>query len=69
MPAKRFRTHSAGGESWDRITFLPQAVVPQLAVHLEEVRLHENDLKNGGSYVRLFGGLEKKYPGANREWG
>ena len=63
-------TVRAGKGNRDRVTVLPEAVVPRLTRHLEETRiLHEQDLKNGSGYVTLPGNLEKKYPGANREWG
>ncbi len=63
-------TVRAGKGNRDRITVLPQAVVPPLTRHLEETRnLHEQDLKNGGGIFRLPGRLAMKYPGANREWG
>lgn len=60
----------AGKGNRDRVTVLPESVVPVLTRHMEEPRiLHEQDLKNEGGYVTLPGTLEKKYPGANREWG
>jgi len=53
----------------DRVTILPKAVEERLRRHLEEVKArHEKDLKDDGGYVRLPGGLERKYVGAGRQW-
>ncbi len=53
----------------DRVTILPTAVEDRLKLHLQEVKArHEKDLSNGGGYVRLPGGLERKYPDAERQW-
>jgi len=54
----------------DRITMLPQAIVPALQLHLERVRaLHDNDLAQGVGAVWLPHALSRKYPNAAREWG
>lgn len=53
----------------DRITMLPAAVEPALAEHLAAVReQHVRDLKGGAGFVELPDALERKYPGASREW-
>jgi integron integrase len=54
----------------DRITMLPDAVVPPLQEHLQRVKLiHENDLKQGYGSVYLPYALERKLTGASKEWG
>ena len=53
----------------DRVTMLPQVIKPALQQHLARVKLlHEKDLAAGQGEVYLPGGLERKYPDANREW-
>jgi len=53
----------------DRITMLPAAVEPALAEHLAAVReQHVRDLERGAGFVELPDALERKYPGASREW-
>ena len=54
----------------DRVTMLPQTVIPVLQTHLARVRaLHEQDLQAGYGAVYLPYALERKYPNAAREWG
>ena len=54
----------------DRFTVLAESVVPALQEHLEQVRLtHQRDLQIGFGAVYLPGALDRKYPGAAREWG
>jgi integron integrase len=54
----------------DRYTVLPEAILPILRERLEQVRLiHQEDLTQGYGAVHLPGALERKYPGAAREWG
>jgi integron integrase len=54
----------------DRVTVLPESVRERLRAHLEAVRrTHETDLAQGHGEVYLPGALERKYPGASREWG
>jgi integron integrase len=54
----------------DRYTMLPEAVIPVLKEHLEWVRsTHQQDLARGYGAVYLPGALDRKYPGAPREWG
>lgn len=53
----------------DRMTMLPQLLMPILQEHLRHVKqLHESDLKAGYGAVYLPYALERKYPNANREW-
>jgi len=54
----------------DRYTVLAESVIPVLGEHLERVKLrHEQDLQEGNGAVYLPGALDRKYPGAAREWG
>lgn len=54
----------------DRVTMLPAALVAPLRAHLERVReLHRQDLAAGFGAVHLPYALERKYPGAARDWG
>jgi integron integrase len=54
----------------DRVTMLPAAVAGPLRMHLDRVRcLHEQDVAAGVEPVFLPYALERKYPGAGREWG
>lgn len=53
----------------DRITILPQSLIPFLMRHLDNVRtLFERDLEAGFGAVYLPYALERKYPNAHREW-
>src|SRR3989442_9410670 len=53
----------------DRVTVLPQTLVPRLKAHLHEVRkLYERDLTAGYAGVWLPQGLAVKLPKAAREW-
>ncbi|GLI35538.1 integron integrase [Desulforhabdus amnigena] len=54
----------------DRITMLPNSIRTELQRHLDRVRLiHESDLIDGFGEVYLPYALERKYPGAGKEWG
>jgi integrase len=54
----------------DRITMLPQRLIPCLRDHLNSVRrLHERDLAEGYGKVYLPHALARKYPMAPGEWG
>ena len=54
----------------DRVTVLPLSLKPELARHLERVKLlHQQDLAAGYGEVYLPYALASKYPGAPREWG
>ena len=53
----------------DRVTMLPAALAAPLAEHLKRVKaLHEQDLAAGRGAVYLPYALERKYPGAGRDW-
>jgi integron integrase len=53
----------------DRVTMLPEGVIPELQEHLRRVeRLHKADVDQGLGFVYLPHALERKYPNANREW-
>ena len=54
----------------DRVTMLAESVTGELRVQLEKVRrLHERDLATGGGSAPLPGAIQRKAPGAAREWG
>ncbi|WP_269533272.1 integron integrase [Chitinimonas sp. BJYL2] len=54
----------------DRITVLPQKVVPLLQLHLQRVaQLFADDANKGFAPVYLPNALSLKYPKAGREWG
>jgi len=58
----------AGKGDKDRVTILPDTVVPFLREHLRHVRqLHEQDLARRYGRVDLPFALERKYPNADRE--
>ena len=53
----------------ERVTMLPECLKAELQTHLQRVKArHEEDLAAGGGTVHLPYALERKYPGANREW-
>ncbi|AFY29488.1 integron integrase [Cyanobium gracile] len=53
----------------DRLTLLPQSLVPGLQEHLLKVRqLHRGDLAAGWGRVVMPYALARKYPRADREW-
>ena len=53
----------------DRVTVLPGALRGALLAHLEQVhRLHARDLAGGAGRPALPYALERKHPGAGREW-
>lgn len=53
----------------DRVTMLPRGLREALERHLARVRLlHAEDLAGGFGAVFLPFALERKYPGASREW-
>jgi integron integrase len=54
----------------DRITVLPQKLIPQLKNHIRKVKnLHSIDLKNGLGETTLPYALSRKYPNASKEFG
>jgi integron integrase len=53
----------------DRVTMLPETLQPDLIRHLERVRkLHERDLADGHGSVFLPHALDRKLPGADKQW-
>ena len=53
----------------DRMTVLPDSLIPALQTHLEDVKaLHQKDLREGFGQVSLPYALERKYPNAPKEW-
>ena len=53
----------------ERKTMLPVSLAASLCQHLENVkRRHEQDVAEGFGSVSLPGALERKIPGASREW-
>ncbi len=54
----------------DRVTMLPDIVKLHLREHLQKVKIiHQQDLSEGFGEVYLPYALERKYPGASKEWG
>jgi len=65
----RALTIREGKGAKDRITVLPDSVIPALRQHLEQVRrLHQRDLATGHGEVHLPHALARKYPNAARSW-
>ena len=53
----------------DRLTILPESLIPELEWHLQTVRLiHQKDLQAGYGEVYLPYALARKYPNAAKEW-
>jgi len=53
----------------DRVTLLPERLVPRLREHLGAVhQLHQRDLARGAGHVELPTGLAAQYPRASRQW-
>ena len=53
----------------DRVTILPDSLIPDLKMHLETVRaIHQMDLKEGFGEVFLPYALARKFPNAPREF-
>jgi len=53
----------------DRVTVLPESVVPALTLHLQKVKAqHTIDLSEGRGEVELPFALDRKYPNAPLEW-
>ncbi len=60
----------SGKGNKDRVTMLPDRLVPDLQVQLKKAnQLHQGDLQEGFGEARLPYALAKKYPNAGREWG
>src|SRR5690606_6142466 len=52
----------------DRLTMLPEKLIPMLRVQVERVKnLHDQDVRDGYGEVFLPYALTRKYPGASRE--
>src|ERR1035441_3298647 len=65
---KQVTVRSGKGEK-DRFTTLPASLIPLLQNHLRRVKgFHEKDLAAGHGAVYLPYALERKYPGAARDW-
>jgi integron integrase len=59
-----------GKGAQDRVTVLPDSLIPVLQDHLQRVKaLHEQDLAQGYGAVYLPDALARKYPNADTEWG
>ncbi|MCP4543870.1 MAG: integron integrase [Chloroflexi bacterium] len=54
----------------DRVTMLPDGIVPLLEEHLQcnAKRLYEVDVQKGTGFVSLPFALDRKYPNAKKEW-
>ena len=53
----------------DRVTMLPEIVIPALREHLSHVRvLHRQDLNDGWGKVQLPNAIGRKYPNAAGDW-
>jgi len=53
----------------DRVTMLPESVIPELEMHIQKVKLlHQDDLKKGFGEAILPKALAKKYPNASKEF-
>lgn len=65
---KQIVVREAKGDK-DRITTLPQAIIPDFKNHLNKVYLqHKQDLKNGRGRTKLPYALAKKYPNADKDY-
>ena len=54
----------------DRVTMLPDVIIPAMQRHLQKIKKqHDKDLKDGFGTVELPYALAKKYPNADRAWG
>ncbi len=54
----------------DRVTMLPRSLAADLRAQLERAHaLHTGDLASGYGAIALPDALERKYPGAARDWG
>jgi integron integrase len=68
FPRYQIMVHDGKGMK-DRVTVLPDSVVPVLGDHLEGVRrLYTKDVNRGRGFVSLPFALERKYPNASKEW-
>ena len=54
----------------DRITMLPEIIIPKLQQHLQKIKKQQDkDIKDGFGTVEMPYALAKKYPNAERDWG
>jgi integrase len=59
-----------GKGAQNRVTVLPDSLIPFLQEHLQRVKaLHEQDLSQGYGAVYLPDALARKHPNADKEWG
>ena len=59
----------SGKHNEDRVTLLPEAVVPELQQYLRQLRAsHMRELEQGHGSVYLPYAVEQRYPGASHEW-
>ena len=59
--------HGKGGK--DRVTMLPETVVPFLEQHLATAQdIHRQDVKDGWGMVQLPDAIARTYPNAARDW-
>jgi integron integrase len=66
---QRYLALRDGKGAKDRVTLLPESLIPELKNHLQRVRLiHKRDLRQGYGTVYLPHALALKYPEAAREW-
>ena len=66
--SKQICVRSGKGDK-DRLTMLPDSVISDLKLHIQQVKiLHEQDLKQGYGSVELPFALERKYKHAANEW-
>ena len=65
---KQIIVRESKGEK-DRITTLPESLIPDLKQHLNKVYLlHKNDLKKGKGKTELPHALAEKYPNADKDF-
>lgn len=67
--SKKIFVRSGKGNK-DRVTLLPQSVIPDVQKQLKKVKIiHDQDLHKGYGRTYLPFALDKKYPNAGKEWG
>ncbi len=60
----------AGKGDKDRVTVLPEKIIPELKEHIENIRqIYQKDRKINLAGVELPNALKKKYKNAGKEWG
>lgn len=69
LPRRELLIRDAKGQK-DRITMLPDALVPHLRIHLDQVKLQfDRDRSEKQPGITLPFALRRKYPGAATSWG